>query len=306
MTHVALVIGNGFDLDLGLKTRYIDFANSPEWKEFIEMSGTIVASGFPVALINHLRGARTGHCWFDIEEEIYKFVTTHNGISDNQIGLIRMEYEKLKFHLRKYLCRVATIDNTASISLAKNLMMRVLGLNPCLYILSFNYTNCFHLCQCTKPVNCKFIPVHGTLSTADFILGCRNYDSLKGNTGLDFMYKPENNLMEELFLQNIEKASEVIIYGHSLNKMDFCYFEKYFDTMSSSLHSSDKHLTIFCKDDLSEMCIKDNLERYINLSNLYLNLDVKFIHTDYFYQKRKQELEAYESLCRRLCADEMH
>jgi hypothetical protein len=29
----VLIIGNGFDLDLGLKTRYSDFAKSKEWNQ---------------------------------------------------------------------------------------------------------------------------------------------------------------------------------------------------------------------------------------------------------------------------------
>lgn len=31
MTHNIFVIGNGFDLDLGLKTKYSDFAHSDFW-----------------------------------------------------------------------------------------------------------------------------------------------------------------------------------------------------------------------------------------------------------------------------------
>lgn len=30
---VVLVMGNGFDLDLGFKTKYSDFAKSKEWQE---------------------------------------------------------------------------------------------------------------------------------------------------------------------------------------------------------------------------------------------------------------------------------
>ena len=31
-----LILGNGFDLDLGLKTKYSNFAISPEWKGLYE------------------------------------------------------------------------------------------------------------------------------------------------------------------------------------------------------------------------------------------------------------------------------
>lgn len=33
MSGKVLILGNGFDLDLGMKTRYSDFANSDIWKQ---------------------------------------------------------------------------------------------------------------------------------------------------------------------------------------------------------------------------------------------------------------------------------
>jgi hypothetical protein len=34
--RVVLIIGNGFDLELGFKTRYSDFAKSEEWNRMYE------------------------------------------------------------------------------------------------------------------------------------------------------------------------------------------------------------------------------------------------------------------------------
>lgn len=36
MAKKILILGNGFDIDLGLKTRYSDFANSEIWGNLIE------------------------------------------------------------------------------------------------------------------------------------------------------------------------------------------------------------------------------------------------------------------------------
>ena len=33
MAELALIIGNGFDLDLGLPSKYSDFADSPEFHD---------------------------------------------------------------------------------------------------------------------------------------------------------------------------------------------------------------------------------------------------------------------------------
>ena len=33
MAHLALVIGNGFDIDAGLPSKYSDFVDSTEWQK---------------------------------------------------------------------------------------------------------------------------------------------------------------------------------------------------------------------------------------------------------------------------------
>lgn len=38
MAKKILILGNGFDIDLGLKTRYSDFANSKIWEKLMENS----------------------------------------------------------------------------------------------------------------------------------------------------------------------------------------------------------------------------------------------------------------------------
>ena len=35
MADVALIIGNGFDLDMGLPSKYSDFVESEEWKKLM-------------------------------------------------------------------------------------------------------------------------------------------------------------------------------------------------------------------------------------------------------------------------------
>ena len=72
MAQLALIIGNGFDLDLGLPSKYSDFMDSPEWRNIL--SG--VRSSYHGEELNHSliwylhKGARDLN-WFDIEEEIH-------------------------------------------------------------------------------------------------------------------------------------------------------------------------------------------------------------------------------------------
>ena len=36
MAELALIIGNGFDIDLGLPSKYSDFINSKEWQGVVK------------------------------------------------------------------------------------------------------------------------------------------------------------------------------------------------------------------------------------------------------------------------------
>ena len=49
MAQLALIIGNGFDLDLGLPSKYSDFMDSPEWRNIL--SG--VRSSYHGEELNH-------------------------------------------------------------------------------------------------------------------------------------------------------------------------------------------------------------------------------------------------------------
>lgn len=109
MTHIALVLGNGFDLDLGLLTKYSDFADpkNKEWYDFLNMTGTIIKQCYRTEFVNHMEQAREHELWFDIEKEIGCFVERHRDLSQDQIGLIRYQFETLVESLRLYIGRVA-------------------------------------------------------------------------------------------------------------------------------------------------------------------------------------------------------
>ena len=63
MSKVVFVIGNGFDIDLGLKTKYSDFAGSKFWKNLI--ADTFVYSQDLLAALEEAKRTET---WFDIEK----------------------------------------------------------------------------------------------------------------------------------------------------------------------------------------------------------------------------------------------
>ena len=69
MPKRLLIIGNGFDIDLGLRTRYSDFANSESWEK---LTGSTF--GFNQDLLAALIAARQKEAWFDIEKTMNDYV----------------------------------------------------------------------------------------------------------------------------------------------------------------------------------------------------------------------------------------
>ena len=44
MADIALIIGNGFDVDMGLPSKYSDFIESKEWKDVVKGVGSFLLS----------------------------------------------------------------------------------------------------------------------------------------------------------------------------------------------------------------------------------------------------------------------
>ena len=302
MEKVALIIGNGFDLDLGLKTAYSHFATTgvPEWEKWLSAELYKPKSIYQETIMDnslglYLKLAREKENWFDVEELIYNYVNENRSPSDSLIGLVSNQYDNFKISFQEYLTRVAREDNVSKQSLAWNLFRKSVK-TKYYSVISFNYTDCYALCQCGHPHNKSFYPVHGT-QNGKIVLGCRDYLGKKVNNKFQFMYKPEHVILQkDIIVQRMKEATEVIIFGHSLNKMDFCYFADYFDSKDDV--ANEKHLTIICKDVESENVIRRNIESSIGHSATLDNADV--IHTALFYANNLQELRVHNELIKRI------
>lgn len=302
MKQVTLIIGNGFDLDLGLETAYSHFttANVPEWERWLSEELYKPMEIYNEKAISHSLGAdlklaRKKDNWFDVEEVIYRYANKIQSPSNSLIGLVRNQYNDFKIGFQKYLMRVAIEDNVSKKSLARDLFRRVVEVE---YhsVISFNYTDCYALCQCEHPHDRSFYPIHG-MHNGEIVLGCRDYLDKKVNTDFLFLYKPEHVKMQKAIIaQRMREATDVIIFGHSLNRMDFCYFVDYFNSKEDVV--SGKHLTIICKNAESEKTIRKNVEYCLGHSAIFDNADV--IHSELFYTNNQQELRIYNELIERI------
>ena len=65
----ALIIGNGFDLSLGLSTSYMDFVNSDEFQVLLDMQNQLAI---------YLKANAELQNWIDIENELKLYSINEN------------------------------------------------------------------------------------------------------------------------------------------------------------------------------------------------------------------------------------
>ena len=69
MAQLALIIGNGFDIDMGIPSKYSDFIRSKEWQGVVKrVEGFLADSSYRNhSLVAQLQLASMDSMWFDIE-----------------------------------------------------------------------------------------------------------------------------------------------------------------------------------------------------------------------------------------------
>lgn len=257
--NALLVIGNGFDLDLGLKTSYRDFVSN----ELCEGEGR-----FPF-----VRGGRNGmlgkyifqetaniNKWFDLENILAEFGSQNSILSSEEIGSIREDYQSLKHALQQYL---KSIDVSASNY--ESSACKIIKALACFTIMppevyTFNYTNFSKICESLNV--CGFGRenyVHGSLDD-DIVFGVG--DSFSLSRDLSFLYKTNNPAYQSSHLQNAFETSDVVmIFGLSLSEIDYTYFEDFFRHVSEGKSVKRKYIRIFTCDEISKRDIMYNLRQ---------------------------------------------
>lgn len=311
MAELALIIGNGFDIDMGLPSKYSDFADSPEFHDLARrMHDMYFEEERDKSLVLQLQRAYTLSNWFDIEEEIHNYVVNNTALDDNMIRLVRSEFEALKKALINYLIRISKdLEHKADKNKLSYKLLYFLQDSPLSKInIYFNYTNpelfmempTYHV-----PGKGFFTYVHGSLRYNDIVLGCDLQKGEKVNRQLSFMYKYNMLNKANHVARHILEAKEIIFFGHSINEMDFCYFREFFKEASAAPKPI-RHLSIITYDETSERNIKDNIQNQgISVSDLYSNLwTFDFIHTKNVYAGIKEETDKWNNMIGRLMSED--
>lgn len=356
-TKKILILGNGFDLDLGRKTLYKDFYES----EFCPKD-------YPAPLIKHLNEKWHNNLetvkWYDLENEILNYyekiehkeitgydlydvnerkilvqikqIPTHTTFSiiqdnldvinrllaDNILSLSSNNHfivhpdaflspverdvkaiQKIKYGLMKYIEGIQggnIKEDSVAAAIVRTFAYNYEHLDE-YTVYSFNYMTLHSIYNRNAVDTFNDITqfVHGAIKDSNIIIGTKDY---KISPEYDFIQKsfdPQFNpptLGVDLLL-----ADDITIFGHSLGVNDSQYFKPFFE-QQSQMTAKKKTITIFTKDEKSEMQIKRALQEMTNwnLSALYSMNNLQIIKTD-VCNEDKSLLRKY---VKRFCDDE--
>lgn len=331
---IVIILGNGFDLDLGLKTSYKDFWES----EFCPKD-------YPAPLIHHLNqcwgNSLDAVKWYDLENELLYYYLSRKGNPDypDVVSPELLKYIRT-FNAYEYTCRsFSAIDeemqelfklgygvynklpcwasipfqedfkqsqsrrDRKALQLIKDGLCKYLksiiekGYNPesaalnvlfaaekmrksgnLLNIYTFNYT------QLPVDYGNGFRDIvqyiHGSCADNRIIVGTR--DDVTIDEIYDFLQKSfDPNFNPPALVADLLEADEVIIFGHSIGENDRQYFKAFFKQQTDYSHPKPKDITIFTRDDASEVQIRRSLQQMTdgNLSTLYGLNHIQIIKT---------------------------
>lgn len=299
MSKGIIILGNGFDLDLGLKTSYSDFAKSEFWQDLMANNSHSTNSQ---RLLGFLKEKYDVEKWIDIENALLEYAldkTENHRISNAEED--KEDFKQLCQALKQYLIEQQNNYVPSQNSVARGLMRSLKSMLNAPKLYTFNYTQLDVLAQ---KLNIRMgydaVHIHGSLmDEGNLILGIDTNKTI--NDSYSFLYKTQNRQYRHTdILKDLRDKDEYIFFGHSLNGMDYSYFKSLFVLLSSTSRSTPR-LTIITKNLDDEDRFKNFLRKeYVSLPELYSNSIPTFILTDEVYNKSESELKKAQELFVRL------
>ena len=296
-----LVIGNGFDIDVGLRTKYSDFAHSPYWP-FSRHVGLYTLPYFLNARSNIDR-------WFDLEVALETFATSPKFIPSTLENekLLVVNYSMLCESFMDYLKNEEDCSCLNKDSLAAKVLRSVIKNGFYESIYTFNYTDLVSIAnKLDITLNRNVIHIHGAVADRSIIVGFN--EDVDVDHKLMFMYKTFNkNYMSNSLRHDLLDAQEIVIFGHSLGRIDYSYFRDLFISLvtDSRDKANKRKVTIFTFNDESRLDIMKQLRNMNHKQTelLYGLNDFNIICTDGTNERKINEFLDYQEKysCNNLC-----
>ena len=278
---VVLVVGNGFDLDLGFHTSYAEFVDSEIFRIMVNESkprGMQIFNGadyeklqvYPNGLAAYVKAQNEHNNWVDLEECIREYYEMPDKDAKN-MALYRKEVYTMRYYLFQYLYQAVTYDFEMHNSLYKNfiafrLLNAMVTMKVDFQIWDFNYTfTCENLLERIglRPdaAEKRVHYIHGRLYEEEnnerwpIVLGSNYTPKLMKicPSAIKSQVKGYSERCKAI-KQDLSEADVIIFMGHSVGSTDRQYFDEMLDS------SKRKDVVIITKSDDSLDVVRGNLE----------------------------------------------
>jgi hypothetical protein len=216
-----LIIGNGFDLNLGLKTSYEDFLESPQFNLLDNH------------LSNYLSKLQKMKNWIDVEKELKNY-SAHEARLHPVSFLFKPNFTLLSNALMEYL-KTINYRNIDRRSHAYKLIRKISSI-PNFIIIDFNYTNSTRIILeelgfSLKEIDKILIKIHGSIEEEKIIFGVEDGANISSNHL--FLRKAYPRHFKGINLDNgLKNIQKIHFFGHSIGETDHTYFFEFFRTHS--------------------------------------------------------------------------
>lgn len=302
---IVLILGNGFDLNLGLKTRYRDFIESDEWKEMFHKQCDING---PHSLLWYIKSQSEDSLWSGIEESLYEYASTKPlNTSEFEVDLDMIDYDAINMAMGRYN-RNHVYRCTHPLDENKYIAARLLNsfhqffTNNSKELFTFNFSPLRLLIEEADAHGVPFEEyVHGESEKDETILGIDVDDLDEINPQYSFLIKSNHPRFKPTnLLYALEEAEEVVVFGHSFGRMDKQYFIDWLKMLSSGSYGK-RQITIITYNDRSRLNVLDNIRRMgISVTKLRSFNSFDVICTDKIQDNESDDCKLFDALLERL------
>jgi hypothetical protein len=246
---VVVVVGNGFDLDLGFKTSYRDFVNSDLFQTLlienhpnsydVEPEYSRDMNIYPNGLADYIKKEEEYKNWVDLEECIKEYCIEQGTPLSSEI--ISREVNAVKYFLYKFISKIPRDIDAFSYynKISYKILCALVDVKADFEIWSFNYTySCELLLEklgyTNDMVKAKIHYVHSSLFEAEsnnklsLVLGC-NYSKEVAAICPSIIKNdmiPNYKRLKNQFDTHLMEAENIIFIGHSMGSTDRQYFKQ--------------------------------------------------------------------------------
>jgi len=232
---LLVIIGNGFDLDLELKTSYQDFMMSKIFDDYWKNSHHENTSYEKLNLFDYLQERFDGNDkkWIDVEIELREFAKNVDLSKYDNIPEATEYIENSFNQVRAALCEYLSKIDSSSINIHSTAIeaLKAIWRGRNCMVYNFNYTDIRRLYEYIGGTpSFSVYNIHGTLQEKSIVLGFEK-TSLQ-YPDLEFMIKYQSDNYKTSddndIRKDLEEAEEILIFGHTLGCTDHSYFQKFF------------------------------------------------------------------------------